>query len=404
MISREVILDLGEERPADVESTSSAEEMTGSPGSDPTKEGLPHTVLDHDDETVKDGQLLASSADYSMGSFTPDLLFEQLCTRYQSAKRLYGETIIRELTGFEPDYIAKNRKIREFQDELKQHIAARLDEMKERGLLDTDGKVTEEGWRLASLVLYSEELDELKAKHLGRLETKERAPYGDRAARVPFSGHRYKDVDVRASIHKAIRRNHPRVERSDLVGVQREQQGSIGIVYAIDASGSMRGEKLHVSKKAGIALAFRACEDGNDPGLVVFTNTVQTSLPPSRNFADFLHALTKTRAGSETDISVALEHATALFPKRMGTKHLVLITDALPTTGKSPGKDTLTAVALARDAGVTVSLVGINLEKEGEKLAKQIVELGNGRLYRVKNLEELDLIVLEDYEELQKSS
>jgi len=37
------------------------------------------------------------------------------------------------------------------------------------------------------------------------------------------------------------------------------------------------------------------------------------------------------------------------------------------------------------------------LLKEGIDLAKKIVEIGNGRLYIIKDLENLDKIVLEDY-------
>ena len=35
--------------------------------------------------------------------------------------------------------------------------------------------------------------------------------------------------------------------------------------------------------------------------------------------------------------------------------------------------------------------------KTAKKLAEKIVQLGEGRLYIVKNLEELDKIILEDY-------
>ena len=37
------------------------------------------------------------------------------------------------------------------------------------------------------------------------------------------------------------------------------------------------------------------------------------------------------------------------------------------------------------------------LDKKGEKLAKEIVKLSNGRLYIMKDVENLDKIILEDY-------
>ena len=77
--------------------------------------------------------------------------------------------------------------------------------------------------------------------------------------------------------------------------------------------------------------------------------------------------------------------------------HLIILTDALPTVGKKPEEETLEAVSLARASGITVSILGIKLDEKGETLAKQITSMGDGRLYVVKNLENVDKIVLEDY-------
>ena len=79
------------------------------------------------------------------------------------------------------------------------------------------------------------------------------------------------------------------------------------------------------------------------------------------------------------------------------TKHLVLITDAVPTVGEDPGKSTLNFVERASAYGITISVIGIALSKEGTELAKKIVEIGKGRLYVVRDLENLDRVVLEDY-------
>ena len=51
----------------------------------------------------------------------------------------------------------------------------------------------------------------------------------------------------------------------------------------------------------------------------------------------------------------------------------------------------------AAEAGITLSLVGIKLNEKGEALAKQLIEIGSGRLYVTKDLEHIDMMVLEDY-------
>jgi hypothetical protein len=42
-------------------------------------------------------------------------------------------------------------------------------------------------------------------------------------------------------------------------------------------------------------------------------------------------------------------------------------------------------------------LRGINLDDKGRKFAEKVVQLGDGRMYIVKEVEEIDSIVLEDY-------
>lgn len=386
----------------EVETAGMAEELSGRMDTAPDEERLAHSVLEHDDQAVQDGQMLAESVDYAISSFMPDLMFEKIVGNYRDAQRLYGPTLIRALTGFSAKYIEQNVKISEFQEKLKENIHRNVDRLKSEGLLDKEGTVTDEGLRLASLILYTEELDDLRTYGLGRKDTKEKTHYGEKSDRTRFNHHRYRDIDLHASIKQAILRGRRKISKEDLKAVQRVQHGRISIVYALDASGSMRGEKLHISKKAGIALAFRATQDKNEVGLVVFTSKIQESIPPTGDFGLLLDQLTRARAGQETDIERAIDHALHLFPAHAHTKHLVLITDALPTRGQEPGKSTLEAVGRARSAGITVSLVGINLEKEGEKLARRIAEIGEGKLYRVRNLKELDVIILEDYEHLKE--
>ncbi len=396
-----MFLDEREQEQAGLDAVGEAEELTGKMGSDADEERLAHTVLEGDTQSASDARMLAQSADYAMGSFTPDLMFEQLVERYQSAQRLYGPTIIRALTGYDGEFIERNLRISEFKERLKENIHKSVERLRKEGLIDKEGDITPLGERLAALAMYAEELDHLRARGLGKRDAKERAHYGERDARERFAAHRYKDVDVRASVRLAIRRGHARVGPGDLVASRRVQHGRITVVYALDASGSMRGEKMHVGKRAGIALAHHAIEDGNDVGLVVFTSKVERSVAPTRAFPALLGELAQVRAGQETDLAVAVSHATGLFPKGEGTKHLILLTDAIPTRGEEPGRAAMDAVAMAKDAGITTSIVGINLEREGERLAKRMVELGAGKLYRVRGLEDLDVIVLEDYEMLK---
>ncbi|MBI2124730.1 VWA domain-containing protein, partial [Candidatus Pacearchaeota archaeon] len=132
-------------------------------------------------------------------------------------------------------------------------------------------------------------------------------------------------------------------------------------------------------------------------GLIVFGSEVKEIIEPTLDFTMLLKEITKIRASKETDIVSTLRKSIELFPSDKITKHLILLTDALPTKGDEPEKSTLEEVSMAKSKGITISLIGINLDEKGKKLAEKISQLGEGRLYVVRSLENVDQIVLEDY-------
>jgi Mg-chelatase subunit ChlD len=110
-----------------------------------------------------------------------------------------------------------------------------------------------------------------------------------------------------------------------------------------------------------------------------------------------LKEMIKLKAASETNLAVTLKQSIDMFKDPNSTKHLVILTDAMPTYGKDPETETLEAARLAANNGITVSIIGLDLNKKGEELAKKIVEIAKGRLYIVKDLKNVDQVVLEDY-------
>jgi len=364
------------------------------------EEKLMHSILEDDKEKISDGKLISESINQGIGSLTPEMILENLVRDYKLAKKLYGETIIRELTGYSPNYVEKNIAIPEFKRELNKKITDKINDLKDQGFLNKDGTITDKGLTLSSLVLYVEELDHLMPKGFGEKKSKKKTPYGDRVDYRLFKHDRYKDIAIKQSIKTALRRGHTELERADLKAYDRQHEGHISIIYGLDASGSMKGEKLRIAKKSGIALAFKAIEEKNKVGIVVFGSDIKDFVEPTTDFMSLLRKLAEIKASMETDISKSITKSIELFPKN-DTKHLVLLTDALPTKGEIPERETMNAVSSARENGITISIIGINLDTQGFNLAKKIVEIGQGRLYRVKDLADVDKIILEDYASLK---
>lgn len=375
------------------------EELKGKLSKQDEEEKLMNSVLENDKETIDDGKLINDSINRGIGIFTPDMMFEQLVKDYSVAKKLFGETIIRQLSGYDPGYVDKNIRIPEFQRELKKNIAANIDSLKDKGMLADDGSITEKAVTLASLILYTEELDNIIPKgFIGEKIHKKDSVYGEKTGTRDFrKNDRYRNIALKRSIKQSVRRGHRRVKEEDLKSFELKRKGQINVMYLLDASGSMKGRKLETAKKAGIALAYKAIEHKDKVGLLVFGNEVKEEIAPTLDFVRLLKQITSVRASRETDIANTIKKAIEVFPKGNITKHIILLTDALPTVGEKPEKDTLEAVAAANSQGITISVIGIELGHEGRKLAEKIAGLSKGRLYIVKALENLDTIVLEDY-------
>jgi Mg-chelatase subunit ChlD len=282
---------------------------------------------------------------------------------------------------------------------MRTNIANNIEAMKDKGLLDKDGCITDKSITLASLILYTDELDHIIPKgFIGERVHKKLHAYGEKTdTRNHSRSDKYRDIAIRKSLKIAMRRRHESILPEDLRSYELKKKGQINILYLLDSSGSMKGKKLETAKKAGIALAYKAIERKDKVGLMVFGHEVKEEIPPTLDFIRLLKNITAVRASRETNIAETINRSINMFPAGNITKHMLLLTDALPTVGDKPEKDTLEAVSTAAAAGITISVVGIQLGKEGKELAEKIAALGGGRLYIVKQLTDLDTIVLEDY-------
>lgn len=395
-----VVFDLDRE----VHDLEEIDEIHGSLSSQWQEDKLMHSVMEGDKRTIEDGKLIAESINRGLGSLTPDLMLKNLVTNYGSAKQLYGERLLRLVTGYEPSSLERNVRVPEFQKELRAALTKNIERLKDEEFLDKEGNVADRGLSLAALVMYTEELDNLMPHGIvGQRQRKERGPYGEHDELRPWrKGDKYRDLALRQTIRVALKHGRSAVVGEDLRAAPRTASGSVSVVLGLDASGSMRGNKIEMAKKAGIALAFRAVERKDNVGLIVFGKDVRESVAPMQHFGELLRRIAGVRAAAQTNFVGMIRKAIELFHGTRGTKHLVLLTDALPTVGEAPEKDTLQAVSEAMASGITLSIIGIQLTDEGKVLAEKMVRIGDGRLYVARQLGELDQLVLEDYEALRE--
>lgn len=382
-----------------VEKSEPIEELSGKLSFQALDDKLMHLILENDKEAIEKGKTIQEALDASLGSLTVDLLMENLVNNYSWAQKLFGERLLRVLSGYDSAYLESNIRIPEFQRELKSTIGKRIEALKKEGLLEKDGSITEKGIELSSLLLFIEELNHLSARTYGdrhdeKALREEKQPYAK-----PYKKERYRDVSIQKTVRAAIKRGRQKAMPEDLRVLETRKKGEMYIVYAIDASGSMKGDKIRNAKKAGIALSYKAINEKNKVGLLVFSKRTKQEVQCGSSFVTILKALASIKAKEETDIAHAISSASRLFPSAPAAKHLILLTDSLPTIGEKPVEETLQEASIARSRGITISVIGLNLTEEGRKLSERIVELGQGRLYAIKDYNMLDTIVLEDYEQ-----
>jgi len=379
------------------------DELSGKLNSDPEEKRLMKSVLEDDDQAIDNAHLILEAVNQGIGALTPELMLEQIVKNYRASGNISGETIIKALTGYEPEQFERNINIPEFRQEVRERINEKLRQLRRQKLVDSEGRPTERAAKLAALVLLTEELDALKAKGYGERHAKRPTALGEKEETKPYAGEPYRDIAVRRSVRKAARRGHAEVSIEDVESHERTAKGRNTIIYALDASGSMKGRKLEHCKKAGIALAYEAIDEGDSVGVVVFGKEVRAEVRPTRDFHQLISERAKIRALEQTDIASTARKAAEMMEKEGGEtrKHLILITDMMPTAGEEPERETLEAVSGIAAQGVTVTVIGISPDEQGRKLAGKIAEIGKGRFLIAKGTEDIDVLVLEDYRSMQ---
>ncbi|GKV55748.1 chloride channel protein [Sporosarcina sp. NCCP-2222] len=159
----------------------------------------------------------------------------------------------------------------------------------------------------------------------------------------------------------------------------KEQLPSLGLVIALDRSGSMSGSKIVLAREAA-ARAVELLRDDDTFGFTAFDHEIWELIPvgPLQK-QDAMEKILSIPVGGGTDIFPSVEKAYGdLADLELQRKHIILMTD-----GQSPmPPDYEEVIEEGKKNNITLTTVAIGSDADGA-LLEELAEQGGGRFYNV---------------------
>jgi Ca-activated chloride channel family protein len=157
----------------------------------------------------------------------------------------------------------------------------------------------------------------------------------------------------------------------------------LGIV--VDRSGSMAGAKMRNAIAAATGVVERM-RDGDRVTVVAFDTSASLLVPPTTIDAStrpsIEASIREMRASGDTCISCAIDRSVEALDSAPGARdevrHVLLISDGEPTTGVRDAGGLRAMAARARDQGVSISTIGVDLAFD-ERVMAGIAQESNGK-------------------------
>ncbi len=167
---------------------------------------------------------------------------------------------------------------------------------------------------------------------------------------------------------------------SDTASPGEAAQVHLGLV--IDRSGSMRGKRFENAKSSAIAALDRLV-DGDTFSLVTFDTKTDVVVPPTKvdsaSRASLRRSIESIVLGGDTCISCGIETMDQLMAQTPSlTRRMIVLSDGEATAGVRDVDEMRNVARRARNNGVTVSGIGMDLQYN-ERMMAAVAEGGEGQ-------------------------
>lgn len=348
-------------------------------------------------EKKKEAELLNEMANRDIRSINPTHLSRVILADVYSAEQSFGKKMIEMLSNANVRELKRMEGNMEFRSKLIQSIGENMKKLMREGLIDDDG-LTAKGVELIALNSFFEEIETIGELKFGEHEGKKRGGSGQVVETRPYhKGDSYRAINVRATLQMAMKRGHKEITIEDLRSDVRTMSTSVDFAYVLDASGSMKGPKMDSVKKAALALAYVGMQEGDRVSIIAFREKPELLVPLTNDIMQIARSIAPLKPGKGTDLAAALREGRLSLEGSHKDKHMILISDAIPTEGIRPVQEALEEASIAATAGITISVVGIGLDPDGKRIGQEISGIGDGTFYHIADPSEIHAVMLEEH-------
>ncbi|MGB0953761.1 MAG: YfbK domain-containing protein [Planctomycetota bacterium] len=175
----------------------------------------------------------------------------------------------------------------------------------------------------------------------------------------------------------------------------------MNLVFVLDKSGSMAGERMQLVKDA-LMLLVDQIRDTDTIGLVTFDSTGHVVLEPTQGHERYRirKAIRSLSTGGSTNAAQGLALGYGLMEKVYDPKSInrvVLASDGVANTGETDQTRILKNVTERAEARVDLTTLGVGMGNHNDVFLEQLADQGNGSCHYLDDVEEAERVLVEGF-------
>jgi len=177
-------------------------------------------------------------------------------------------------------------------------------------------------------------------------------------------------------------------------------RAAANLVFVIDVSGSMRGERLSTVKQS-LSLLVDQLRSEDTVGIVAYGGAAKVVLEPTSgsDSAKIHAAIDALRTGGSTNLEGGLALGYELIGRARvgaGINRVVLCSDGIANTGATTAEGILERVSQHAERGITISTIGVGMAGFNDVLMERLADKGDGNYAYVDTLDEAQRVFVDN--------